>query len=159
MLVIAAASRDFAIGRLECLHIDKGAARETVPRWVARSRLRARGSIDRRWVVLSISALTSAKGRCVNLSGPRQRSPLMNLVALAAVTALISGARRRSLVRHAVIFPAQVHSDQAPCAPFDIAGPQSHFGIITGNRHQRVRHHQLRDAGIGVRLRSCGWCG
>jgi hypothetical protein len=32
MLVIAAASRDFRIGRLECLHIDQAAARETVPR-------------------------------------------------------------------------------------------------------------------------------
>jgi hypothetical protein len=32
MLVVAAASRDFWISRLECLHTDQAAARETVPK-------------------------------------------------------------------------------------------------------------------------------
>ncbi len=39
MLVIAAASRDFWIGRLERLHIDQAAVRESVPRRYARGSL------------------------------------------------------------------------------------------------------------------------
>jgi len=31
MLMIAAASRDFSIGRIKCLHVDQAAERETVP--------------------------------------------------------------------------------------------------------------------------------